>query len=100
MKKLFARSVQRLLTAEQKRVYVRALADYLEVFKKNSTDFIDILWPWIKLEFTIQSFHSSPESKKKPSILKISKKLISGKKLKTWKNAEKSVLSYEGIVEK
>jgi hypothetical protein len=69
MKKLCARWVPCLLTADQKRTRMKISGQCLERFNKNKTDFVDLLL-WMRLGFTIthQNPNSSQNSGQKPVV--------------------------------
>jgi histone-lysine N-methyltransferase SETMAR len=60
MKRLCARWVPRLLTADQKRTRLKNSEQCLERFNKNKTDFCVDLLQWMRLRFTIT--HQNPNS--------------------------------------
>jgi len=62
VKKLCARWVPRLLTADQKRAHMKISEQCLERFNKNTTDFVDFVCQFITMDGT-WIHHYTPESK-------------------------------------
>jgi hypothetical protein len=86
MKKLCARWVPRLLTADQKRTSMKISEQCLERFNKNKTDVCVDLLLWMRLGFTIihQNPNRSQNSGQKPVVHRKRKEVRFHQQERSW----------------